>query len=129
MNGKRNHEIALFHRDMMNRKAIIKLLSSDFECSEIENWEDVASSTAKTIILVAPEILIPEIPMDSIKEVVQALKANVILVNYDNSMWWLYESNVIQLKAPTEQRIKNVLRKLHPSQEARRFFGGKWKRA
>ena len=129
MRREPSYRIAVFHRDELNRKGLITLLSSEFVCEEIERWEDVSKSNTDTLIILQPELLSPKISLDSVKEDLERLKANVVLVNCGEKMWWIFNPNIRQLRSPSPERIKNEIRKLHPRNKSRRRFFKNWIRA
>lgn len=106
--------VGIFHRDECNRKVLIKLLSSEFECVEIEKWEDVSTSNVHTIIIGSPELWFPEISFDEMKEQIEKVNANVLMLNSDERLWWIFRANYVQLRNPTEELVKMKLRELHP---------------
>ncbi len=128
MNIEPNH-VAVFHRDQLNRNAIIKLLNDEFDCLEIERWEDVVNVKARTIVLLSPELLYPKISFDSIKEVIANLDANVLMVNYDDRRWWIFRSAYLQLKRPSEEQFRKGLRTFESSKKPRRVLFKNWIRA
>lgn len=129
MRREPSYRIAVFHRDELNRKGLITMLSSEFVCEEIERWEDVSESKVDTLIILQPELLSPRVSLDSVKEGLEDLKANVVLVNCGEKMWWIFNPNIRQLRSPSVERIKNELRKLHPINRSRRRILKKWIRA
>ena len=129
MRREPSYRIAVFHRDELNRKGLITLLSSEFVCEEIERWEDVSKSNTDTLIILQPELLSPKISLDSVKEDLERLKANVVLVNCGEKMWWIFNPNIRQLRSPSVERIMNEIRKLHPINKSRRRIFKIWIRA
>lgn len=127
MNTRPN--VAIFHKEQLNRKAVIKLMGWEFNFIEIEYWEDVAISKAETVIILAPELLYPNVPFDSVKEVIENLKANVIMVNNDDRQWWIFRSNYLQLRRPSEEQLRIALKTFHPEEKSKPVIFKWWKRA
>lgn len=113
MRLKSKLKVGIFHKYELNRKGLIALLSDSFICEEIESWEDVENSTADTLILVAPETLCPRVSMEEIKNVIEQHRSNVMMINYDDSNWWIYRMKFSQLRKPTFDQVLNKLNKLN----------------
>ena len=43
------------------------LLDTEFNCTEIERWEDVLNSNADTLIILQPEMLFPKVSFEIMK--------------------------------------------------------------
>ena len=96
-----NQTIALFHLYRLNRRAVIKLLSAEFICIEIEDWKDVKNSVANTIIVISPELLLPKVEVREMMEVFTSLKTRVVVITYKEEFKVLGRKNVTVLYEPT----------------------------
>ncbi len=103
------YRVGIYHKNETNRKAVISVLNSSFDCEEIEKWEDVNTSTADTIVIMSPEMLYPEISFEWMTEVIERLDANVIMVNSDERKWWVYRLNFTQLRNPSDELMHTCL--------------------
>jgi hypothetical protein len=121
--------VGIFHRDELNRKALIELLGKNYNCEEIERWEEVANSTAKVLVIAAPELLTPEVSFDEVKRVINAQNASVIMINNDDRKWWIYRLKFIQLRNPSIEQTLKSIEKLCPERKLKHLFFGKEIRA
>lgn len=120
----RSSGIGIFSNEQLSREGLVKLLSDDFKCTEIEKWENVESSTFKTLILLAPERMYPEVSFELMTETIERYKGNVILINNDKSNWWIYRTRFEQLRNPSLELVKSKLKMLHAeSRSTSNFFG------
>lgn len=108
-----DHKIALYHPYRIKGLTVIRLLESEFNCLEIRNWEDLEESDAEIVIILFPEILFPEVSTDKMKQMIEGLRANVILVHYSNTFRWIFGEKIYYLKNPSPERLKMKLRVLN----------------
>jgi hypothetical protein len=113
MRTKQRIRIGVFHKEKLNRCGLVKLLSEKYDCEEIENWEDVEKSTANTLVLVAPEMLYPEVSFEEMIKVIENHRANIILINYDAKNWWIHRLKYVQLRKPSLNKLLEKLEMLH----------------
>lgn len=121
--------VGIFHRDESNRNAMMKLLESDYDCIEIEHWENVKHSTADLLVLSAPELLYPEVSFEEIKQVINEHNARLIMINNDKRKWWIYRMEFIQLRNPSVEQLRTSIEKLCPQRRVRTLFFGREIRA
>lgn len=116
-------KVGVFHRDEANRKALIGLLNKQYNCVEIERWEEVESADVDTLVLDSPELLYPGISFEEMIEVIESHKASILLINNDNRKWWVYRSNYEQLRKPSVEMVKMKLKQLkNPLRMGATFF-------
>lgn len=113
MTTDQDHKIALYHPYRIKGLTVLGLLESEFNCSEIRNWEDIQESTADILIVLFPEIMFPKISTDEMKQALEGLDANVILVHYDYTLRWIYGDNIFFLRNPSPEKLKIKLRVLN----------------
>ena len=128
MKNKRT-SVGIFHRDELNRKAMIKLLKNEYDCKEIERWEDIKDLTVEVLVLASPELLYPEISFEKMKQTINAHKASVIMINSDKRKWWVYRMKFIQLRNPSNEQLQLNIERLCPQRRVRTLFFGREIRA
>lgn len=118
----RKTTVGVYHRYQLNRKALIKLLEKTYNCQEIVRWEDVEKSTSQVLVLAAPELLYPEVSFDEMKQVINAQRANVIMINFDKRKWWVYRMKFIQLRNPSVEKLLTSIDKFCPQKRVKTLF-------
>lgn len=123
-----HHEIALFDLFQLNRKAVIKLLSADYDVTELDHWEAVEQSKAQTFIIMHPELLRKE-QQQKVVDWLKEIDANVILIRHDLDYPWNRTFNRLRLKRniklltkPNEARMFAQLQKYVTSNVERVFL-------
>ena len=101
--------IALYHPFRLNRAAVIKLLSNEFNCSEIEHWKDIQNSVAKTIVVVSPELLLLKVSVSEMMDLFWSLKKRIIVITYNEEFKIMGRKNVSVLYKPS---VDEFFRKL-----------------
>ncbi len=124
MRTEQHTRVGIFHRDELNRKVLMHFLGDKFECTEIKNWQDVENSNFDVMVLSAPELLYPSVSFEEISKVINSYKSNVIMINNDNSKWWIYRLNFIQLRNPSWEVLLKSIKKLCPEKKAKHSFFG-----
>lgn len=122
MRTEQHTRIGIFHRDESNRKALMHLLKDKYDCAEIEKWENVEDSRFDVLVLSAPELLYPSVSFEEISKVIHSYKSNVIMINNDNSKWWIYRLNFIQLRNPSLEVLLKNIQKLCPEKKVKHSF-------
>ena len=105
MGANLNSTIALFHLYRLNRRVVIKLLSDEFICAEIEDWNDVKNCVANTVIVMSPELLFSKVGVKEMMEVFFSIKAKVIVITYNEEFEVLGGKNVTVLYEPTVEEL------------------------
>lgn len=97
--------VGVYHRDESHRKAALCVLGKEFECKEIEDWDMVDDTSVDTMVIISPELLYPERSFESMIDRIQNLPTNVIMVNHDDSIWWVFRLGFTQLKNPSNELL------------------------
>lgn len=112
MTTDQDHEIALYHPNRVKVLAVIGLLESEFNCLEIREWGDLKKTEAEILIILFPELLIPEVSADEIKKVIEGLEARIVLVHSNHTTSWINGKNISVLKNPSPETLETKLRLL-----------------
>lgn len=112
MTADQDQEIAIYHPNRIKVLTVIGVLESEFNCSEIRKWKDLKESEAEIVIILFPEILIPEVSADEIKEMIEGLDARIVLVHSNHTTAWINGKNISILKNPSPEMLKTKLRLL-----------------
>jgi hypothetical protein len=121
--------VGVFHRDELNRKALMKLLEKDYCCKEIESWEYVKESSVDILVLCSPELLSPEVSFEKMKETIYSHRASVLMINKDNRKWWIYRLRFIQLRNPSVDQLFESIKELSPNKKEKHQFFRRKERA
>ena len=112
--------IALFDVYNLNRKAIIRLLERHFPITELECWQDVERSRAKTYIISHPELM-TEQQQSVFVDWLRWTSANVIITRHDLDLPWNKKINKLKRKRniklitkPTEEQLLQAIQKFTP---------------
>jgi hypothetical protein len=114
--------VGVFHRDESNRKALIKLLSKDYDCIEISRWEDVGNSKVEVLVLASPELLYPEISFEQMKQEIYGHEASIVMINNDQRKWWIYRMRFKQLRNPSMPQLLESIKGLCPKRKVNQLF-------
>ena len=113
-------QIALFDVYNLNRKAIIRLLERHFPITELECWQDVERSRAKTYIISHPELMTDR-QQGVFVDWLRWTTANVIITRHDLDLPWNKKINNLKRKRniklitkPTEERLLQAIQKFTP---------------
>ena len=117
--SKEPYTVGVYHRDESCRKAALRVLSSEFECKEIEDWDGLRKSGVDTIVILAPELLYPVISFEEMIECVRDLKASVVMVNNDDSKWWVFRLNFQRLRRPSNELLIATIKAFRPFNKSR----------